>query len=349
MAERVCAVVVTYNRKNLLLECLEALRKQTRPIDAIYLIDNASSDGTPEMLLGQGYILELPPTMLSEPWEIEQDIPNLKDGQPIRVHYVRMHANTGGAGGFYEGMKRAYERGYDWFWLMDDDAEPEETALEGLEQFFGYEGVAALCTAVRTTSFEILGFTRSFLVVTGHGLVQKPSSEQLYESEVPFSVDMASFVGILVSRQAVTQVGFPNKDFFVYHDDLEYSMRLKNYGKIWVIPRSIMFHKETRAKHEISKRFFNLSSKRIPYNRFWLEYYRMRNCIYLNRIYAASRVKFLFRVLKGLVKSLVEVLMYDDCKFRRTLLLLLAVYDGLRGSFDNSRPHYVLYGRRGNN
>ncbi|MCD6105633.1 MAG: glycosyltransferase, partial [Thermosipho sp. (in: Bacteria)] len=42
--ETVCAVVVTYNRKELLLECLEALRKQTRPLDAIYLIDNASTD-----------------------------------------------------------------------------------------------------------------------------------------------------------------------------------------------------------------------------------------------------------------------------------------------------------------
>ena len=39
--DTVCAVVVTYNRKELLLECLEALRKQTRPVQGIYLIDNA--------------------------------------------------------------------------------------------------------------------------------------------------------------------------------------------------------------------------------------------------------------------------------------------------------------------
>ena len=49
--ETVCAVVVTYNRKNHLLECLEGLRKQTRPIDAIYLVDNASTDGTPDLYL----------------------------------------------------------------------------------------------------------------------------------------------------------------------------------------------------------------------------------------------------------------------------------------------------------
>jgi len=48
--ETVCAVVVTYNRKELLLECLEAIRKQTRPVQGIYLIDNASTDGTPKLL-----------------------------------------------------------------------------------------------------------------------------------------------------------------------------------------------------------------------------------------------------------------------------------------------------------
>ena len=109
--DTVCAVVVTYNRKNLLLECLEALRKQTRPVQAIYLIDNASTDGTPELLLEKKYIKKLPPENLTEPWEEEFEVRNLTDGQPIKLHYVRMHQNTGGAGGFHEGVKRAYEKG----------------------------------------------------------------------------------------------------------------------------------------------------------------------------------------------------------------------------------------------
>jgi len=71
MSDSVCAVVVTYNRKNLLMECLEALQRQTRPIQGIYLIDNASSDGTPELLLEKDYITELPPQNLEEPWEKE--------------------------------------------------------------------------------------------------------------------------------------------------------------------------------------------------------------------------------------------------------------------------------------
>ena len=134
--ETVCAVVVTYNRKNLLIECLEAIRKQTRPVDAIYIIDNASTDGTPELLLEKGYIKELPPTNLTGPWEKTFEIKNLTDGKPIKLHYVRMHENTGGAGGFHEGVKRAYERKYDWLWLMDDDV---EALRDGLEQMLEYK------------------------------------------------------------------------------------------------------------------------------------------------------------------------------------------------------------------
>ena len=48
--ERVCAVVVTYNRVELLRECLTALESQTRPVDRILVVDNKSTDGTPEIV-----------------------------------------------------------------------------------------------------------------------------------------------------------------------------------------------------------------------------------------------------------------------------------------------------------
>src|ERR1035441_9411687 len=107
MPESIAAVVVTYNRKALLGECLDALLKQTHPLDAIYVIDNASTDGTKEFLNERGYLRE------------------------SKIRYVPLPDNTGGAGGFYEGLRHAFEAGFDWFWLMDDDVEPY---LDGLEQ-----------------------------------------------------------------------------------------------------------------------------------------------------------------------------------------------------------------------
>ena len=108
MGERVCAVIVTYNRKALLKECLEAVLAQTRPPDHVLVVDNASTDGTAEML--------------------REEFP--------QVEVLRLPENQGGAGGFHEGMKRAYEEGFDWLWLMDDDTIPRPEALEALLERF---------------------------------------------------------------------------------------------------------------------------------------------------------------------------------------------------------------------
>ena len=78
----ICAVVVTFNRKELLLECLDALLKQTYALNKIYLIDNNSSDGTYEILHGNGY-LEHP-----------------------QIVYEKLSENLGGAGGFSRGLQK---------------------------------------------------------------------------------------------------------------------------------------------------------------------------------------------------------------------------------------------------
>jgi rhamnopyranosyl-N-acetylglucosaminyl-diphospho-decaprenol beta-1,3/1,4-galactofuranosyltransferase len=101
----VAAVVVTFNRKVLLCECLDALLAQNVAVDRIVLINNASSDGTEDYLREKGYL-----------------------GNEL-IDYVRMPINGGGAGGFHEGVKRAYEAGFAWLWLMDDDVEPLPDAL----------------------------------------------------------------------------------------------------------------------------------------------------------------------------------------------------------------------------
>lgn len=100
----VCAIVVTYNRKELLRECLAALAAQTRPPDRVLVVDNASSDGTQAMV------------------EAEYE----------EVELLALPTNQGGAGGFHEGMKRAHVDGAEWLWLMDDDTIPRPDALAEL-------------------------------------------------------------------------------------------------------------------------------------------------------------------------------------------------------------------------
>ena len=101
---KISAVVYTYNRKELLVKCLEGLLSQTYPIDEIIVVDDVSTDGT-EKILKEKF---------------------------LNITYIRLSRESGGAGAIYTGMKFAYEKGYDWIWIMDDDALPLPNALEEL-------------------------------------------------------------------------------------------------------------------------------------------------------------------------------------------------------------------------
>ena len=345
MSDTVCAVVVTYNRKELLLECLEALRKQTRPVQGSYLIDNASTDGTPKLLLEKGYIKELPPENLTEPWEKEFEIKNLTDGEIIKLHYVRMHENTGSSGGFHEGMKRAYERGYDWFWIMDDDAEPKKDALEKLAVYFNKENISALACNVIFPSGEICYIHRGYIDLRKiYPLIQKLLEKGKYKKLVE-EIDMASFVGILVDKKAIEKIGYPKKEFFIHHDDVEYCIRLRKVGQILLVPDGIIIHKES-AKKGLPKIFLGRKSLRIPYNKFWLTYYGRRNLVWLGKKHSTSKLHFYFGMLKSLIRSVIGVILFDDNKLRRIKLIVSAYIDGLKGNFDNEKPKRILYENR---
>ena len=112
---RVAAVVVTYNRRDLLEKTLQGLENQPCPVDRIFVIDNASTDDTSAFLSER--VMRRPTTV------------------------IKLPINTGGAGGFYYGIETAYEKGFDAFWLMDDDTVPRKEAL--LELLRGMEGETA--------------------------------------------------------------------------------------------------------------------------------------------------------------------------------------------------------------
>lgn len=91
----IAAVIVTYNRKTLLEDCVNAVLAQTLAVDRLVIIDNASTDGTVQWIQDSG----------------------LPENQ--RVHYCRMEYNAGGAGGFAEGIRQAMGTGADWIWLRN--------------------------------------------------------------------------------------------------------------------------------------------------------------------------------------------------------------------------------------
>lgn len=193
--DRVCAVIVTYNRKELLRECLRAVLSQTRPPDHVLVVDNASTDGTPEML--------------------REEFP--------QVEVLRLPENQGGAGGFHEGMKRAYEAGFEWLWVMDDDAIPRKTCLE------------KLLISAKESKFKVIGplvvdvknpADLAFPLMVGRRMLLKVSEVQ--PSCINGYINLWN--GAVLHKSVIDKVGLPNKELFVRGEEVDYHFRLKRSG-----------------------------------------------------------------------------------------------------------------------
>ncbi|WP_240916177.1 glycosyltransferase [Sanguibacter sp. HDW7] len=210
---RVVAVLVAFNRRDLLIDALDALAAQTRPLDAVLVVDNASTDDSREVALAH----------------------------PSHPVVVTLERNTGGAGGFAAGMAHAVASlDADGVWLMDDDTIPTPTALAALlDTWRAYEGPidAAGSRVVWTDG-------RDHPMNTPRrrpGASRASLAESARVGAVP--VRSTSFVSMLVSADAVRTHGLPVADYFIWNDDFEYSCRLLRDGTGLHVPASVVEHR----------------------------------------------------------------------------------------------------------
>ncbi len=272
MNKQVCAVVVTYNRKALLLECLNALLAQNYPVERILLIDNASTDGTTELLREKGYL------------------------DNSLVEYLRLPTNTGGAGGFHEGIKWAYKEGYEWIWVMDDDTIPDPNALS--ELFVAYQRFDK-AQQPKLLASKVIWLDGSLHTMNSPAVkISDDENSILAAQHSTLSVRHTTFVSTLLHRMTVEQYGLPIADYFIWVDDIEYTARILRNEFGVLVPNSLVLHK-TVNKHTWKD---NNSGK---------AYYHVRNNLWmLTRSSAWSRndkvkrgVSFLWHVLAWLSHS----------------------------------------------
>ena len=315
----IAAVVVTFNRKALLVECLRALLVQTLPLDRILVVDNASTDGTADLLHETG-LLESP-----------------------NVRYLRLDQNTGGAGGFHAGMEAAYNEGHDWIWLMDDDAEPASDALERMAPYFGREDISALAPMVTDAMWndEYVEPHRGMRLdgeIAGVVRVLKPDETAGRDT---LEITHCSFVGPLFHRRVVDQVGLPFAKFFIHYDDYEYVQRARRAGPVLLVMAAKIAHKEARNTDRLqTRKFLTYKVDRPKYDSLWLAYYGYRNVVWLTKEGKSPLNNF--RLITRHVRRLAEVIAYDDQKWRRIRFWNAALSDGWTGRFKNDKPKQLL-------
>lgn len=321
---RICTVVVTFNRYELLKECLDSLLNQTSKVD-ILVVDNASTDNTDKKIVEDGYL------------------------EHKNIIYKRLDTNSGGAGGFYFGVKYALENSYDYVWLMDDDAEPELNALELLIKNIDDKKYSAYApkTLIGTKETQVLstfGHRGIFDYKNCLPAFQKGINLKEYEKD-KCEIEMASFVGILIPISSIKKIGLPEKRFFIHHDDTEYSLRLATIGKILMINDSLIYHKEKRQEEKIERKFLGFRKNRIKFERLWLKYFGLRNSIFLALKYGKGYKRY-FLAFKLYFELIKDILLYDDEKWIRLVFATNSFFDGLRGHFDNEKPSKILKGKK---
>ncbi len=305
----VCAVVLTRDRKVLLAECLRGLLVQTRPVDCVVVLDNASSDGTRELLDAEG--------LLDDP----------------RVRYARSEVNTGGSGGFKAAVALGLTEETAWLWLMDDDAEPEPDALERLlaSPVADDPTTAVLCTAVVHPDGTVDAQHRCSL---GHFVL--PLGPEVYAPGHYADVDCASFVGFCVRSTVARAIGPVKAEFFLGYDDAEWSLRARRHGRIRLVPESRIVHKipigggERTRRAAVVNRLLGQEYSSSPWPAFWKDLYRVRNFMWLKREHTQSGPL----AWVGLTTTYcVKALLYDPQPFRRVPWLVRYAVKGRRGDF----------------
>lgn len=231
MTQNVAAVVVTYNRHDKLITVLDRLRSQTAPPAWVVVVDNASNDGTKEYLAG-----------------LAEDALGTS-----ALEIIRLEENTGGAGGFATGMKRAYELGADLFWLMDDDCYPEPEALDKLVDGHAEAqrtmpgGVAFACSLVLYRDDEIAEMNIAAPDWKWATLWAKGQRSAL--------VQTCSFVSALYTRETVERIGLPFREYFIWFDDAAYA-RLASVGVgpgVCILDSKVLHDTPTNLPPDFSK------------------------------------------------------------------------------------------------
>ena len=289
----ITAIIVTYNRKKLLERCLSAITTQTRRPDAVLVIDNASTDGTPAWL-HKWMPLHLPQATL-----------------------IALDQNTGGAGGFAAGMKLAFENGAEWVWMMDDDAEPHPEALEQLMR-------VATDPSHVYGSLAVCGDETSWLTT----VLNPPLGEVERPEDVPEHAEVQSlpFLGFLIHRDLVARIGLPDTGYFIAADDVEYCVRAQRAGaKIIMASRSRIEHPKSRP-YKVKVLGRTLTCLALPP---WKRYYDTRNRLLIARRHYG--IKLFTQTIPGSLVRLFAALWQEPDRPAQLRAFCAGFWDGLWG------------------
>lgn len=299
---RLAIVIVTYKRQELLSGLLDSILELTVAPWRIVVVDNENSPLTERMLKAFS-------SRVAERWGDTNDDPDVEGGCS-RVVYDPQLENTGGSGGFSEGVRRAFELGAQWFWVMDDDVAVLPEAIERLEpwthrfdvvqgQRYDYDG----------TPFF---WQHHFIVPL---CIYNPLSRAGFGGADHLDVNVMCFEGGLFARPVVEKIGLPDYRFFIYYDDAIYGYLASKVTQPVLVPDFIL-----RRTREVRHQDVGTAGVRqLSSTSDMTRYYIMRNRGYMARYFKLygdyNPVAYGFGTFLSFGKELLRLLMVDRKNF----------------------------------
>ena len=260
--EKLAIVVVTYKRQQLLATLFESIEKLTVAPWRIVVVDNEHSEAT------QGMVDDFREAVTAQWGNTIAD----QSGNESRVVYAPQSDNLGGAGGFSAGVKKAYELGAEWFWVMDDDVEVMPEAIDRLARW----GARYQVVQGSRLDYDDGPFYWQYQQLLRLG-IPNPLAPADLGPEGYKRMNSLCFEGGLFSRDVVRKIGFPDARFFIYGDDACYGYLASKVTECVVVADLILKRSRVVSNWDIAgKRQLNSTSDT---NRFYI----MRNRGFLAR------------------------------------------------------------------
>jgi len=301
---RVLAHIHTLNDADIIDQTIEALLRQTRPVDGILVVDNGSTDGTLER-------------------------PSLKHATVLR------HPENGGtSGAVNSGLRFALEHDYDWTWVFDADSAPEPDALEKLLDLYAswprnqQDETAFLCCLHANVQD---GVPRHAGLFTPHGITAaQPESGARY-----YLCHFVIWSGCLYRMAAVRQIGLPNADYMLDWGEGEYGYRVMKAGYKGFTCQDAILHHNVRGSLSFTPIEIKLGPAKFTLYEFspLRLYYQSRNMVYfLLYEFAQWRPLLLLRTIVGVTRQMVGFLLRPRNHGKHLRACIRGLWDGITGN-----------------
>ena len=272
---KIAVVIVTFNRCDELVKTISAIRNQGILENDIIVINNNSSDNTK----------------------------NILDSNFKNIQSIHLNENIASAGGFSKGMQTAYEKGYDWVWLFNDDSRPVEGSLKSILEHLNSDKIQIGLLKIANKDDN-----NKAVLLYWNG-VRKPVSVDVSNDIV--KTDLITFDGCIISKKTIEKIGYCDPLYFMGTYEFDYCLKAKDAGiGVYTLPNGLIEDGKLGGKNGTPP---------------WRQYYNTRNHLWL----ALDRKSFV--IFKGWlireIKYTLSIILSGDKKIMRLVFKLRAIRD----------------------